>query len=595
MNLHLPQFTLSREEIEKTPNTPRAIKKWQAELPLVNMGETTRLFYLTLRALNRQPLPARLRLDLMELLHPTGRIVLQHLNKHLKALTHPLTGKVRQIARLTEALMLEMSVGYKHVVYNVSSGKDKLDNKSLTLAVHRAMRFLELTLAHNARTYRCGTRSTWHDLHRLEGFAEQLHLADTEIRDDMYTSITSSTPRDVYKQACLLAMAQPFKLRTGEAARLQTYFEKACHLCDMKKALIPDENGLVHVASLKSSEPPAYIPLADITTFSNLRGFDLSRLISTLNDMLEDEEDSSRQRIPLKGETRLETSLIRRLISTWTTPEKRRYSRVLTNRHIVAAIGIRNIIQAINADINPELSKEELFACDTLLNSAEESSPVFAGFSEAITEQFPHPSPADSVIYHASLVNVGDDIDEEPVMQKSPPPPSWQDWQVINTGAGGYGLRWGSDESTNAQVGEVIALREKEYDIHHWRIGVIRWLQNSDEHGLQIGVQLLAPRAIVVSVETIRNRSYSQIMPLEVLMLPAMRTLQHPPSIITPTGIFRSGDILDIAMLDKKLHIELGEIGESPSFFTQFFYTSSQLKNENNKVEEFHDLWDKLN
>ena len=594
MNLHLPQFTLSREEIEKTPNTPRAAKKWQAELPLVNMGETTRLYYLTLRALNRQPLPAKQRLELMELLHPTGLIVLQHLNKHLKALTHPLSGKVRQIARLTEALMLEMSVGYKHVVYGVSSGKEKLDNKALALAVHRAMRFLELTLAHNARTYRCGARSTWHDLHRLEGFAEQFHLADTEIRDGMYTTITSSTPRDVYKQACLLAMAQPFKLRTGEVARLQTYFEKACHLCDMKKSLIPDENGLVHVASLKSSEPPAYIPLADITTFSNLRGFDLSRLISTLNDMLEDEDNSGQYRIPAKGETRLETSLIRRLISTWTTQEKRRYSRVLTNRRIVAAIGIRNIIQAINADINPELSKEEMFACDAL-NGAEAETPAFAGFSEAITEQFAHPSPADSVIYHANLVNVGDDIDEEPVMRKSPPPPSWQDWHVINTGAGGYGLRWDSGDSTNAQVGEVIALREKEYNIHHWRIGVIRWLQNTDEHGLQIGVQLLAPRAIVVSVETIRNRSYSQIMPMEVLMLPGMKTLQHPPSVLAPTGVFRSGDILDIAMLGKKLHIELGEVGESPSFFTQFFYTSSQIKNENNKVEEFHDLWGRLN
>ena len=96
-------------------------------------------------------------------------------------------------------------------------------------------------------------------------------------------------------------------------------------------------------------------------------------------------------------------------------------------------------------------------------------------------------------------------------------------------------------------------------------------------------------------METIRNRSYSQIMPMEVLMLPGMKTLQHPPSVLSPTGVFRSGDILDIAMLGKKLHIELGEVGESPSFFTQFFYTSSQIKNENNKVEEFHDLWGRLN
>ncbi len=592
MNLHLPQFTLSREEIEQTPNTVRAAKKWQSELPLVNMGETTRLFYITIRALNRQPLPAKLRLELMELLHPTGLIVLQHLNKHLKVLTHPLSGKLRQISRLAEALMLELSVGYKHVVYAVSSDKEKLDNRSLALAVHRAMRFLELTLAHNARTYRAGARSTWHDLHRLEGFAEQFHLADTEIRDGMYSTITSSTPRDVYKQACLLAMSQPFTLRTGEASRLQTYFEKACHLCDMKKSLIPDENGMVHVASLKSSEPPAYIPLADITTFSNLRGFDVSRLISTLNDMLEDDGGNDNLLIAGKGDSRLEPSLIRRLIATWTTQEKRRYSRLLTNRDIVAAIGIRNIIQAINADLNPELSKEELFDCESTTNG--EVSPAFAGFSEAVTEQFPHPDPDSSIIYHSDLVGVGDAIADEPVIPKSPPPPSWQDWRVINTGAGGYGLAWKSDETTNAQVGEAIALREKEYNLYHWRTGVIRWLQNSDEHGLQIGVQLLAPRAIVVSVETIRNRSHSEILPMEALMLPGMKTLQHPPSVLVPTGVFQSGDILEIAMLGKKLHIELGEIGESPSFFTQFFYTSSEIKSNATPKEQFEDLWRRL-
>lgn len=100
MNLHLPKFTLSAEEIAQTPNTLRAAKRWQSGLPLVNMGETTRQFYLNLRALNRQPMPAKLRLELMELLHPTALIVLQHLQKHLKALTHPLTGKIKQVLSL---------------------------------------------------------------------------------------------------------------------------------------------------------------------------------------------------------------------------------------------------------------------------------------------------------------------------------------------------------------------------------------------------------------------------------------------------------------------------------------------------------------
>ncbi|HFD87250.1 MAG TPA: hypothetical protein ENJ35_06210 [Gammaproteobacteria bacterium] len=593
MNLHLPQLTLKQAEIEQSPNTLRAAKRWQSELPLVNMGETTRLFYLAIRSLNRQPLPARLRLDLMEQLYSTAQIVLQHLNKHLKVLTHPLAGKIKQISRLNEALLLEMSVGYKHVVYTVATHKEKLDNRSVVLAAHRAMRFLEMALAHNARTYRTGARSTWHDLHRLEAFVEQYHLSDTEVKDDLYNTIDESTARDVYKQACLLAMAQPLKLRTGEVEKLQSYFEKASHLCVMKKSLSPDENGMVHVASLKSSEPPAYIPLADITTFSNLRGFDLSRLISTMNDMIEDEGDTGIYQIPKKGEVRLDSSLIKRLIKAWTTQEKRRYSRVLTNRSIVAAVGIKNIINAINADINPELSREELFIPVSEYDAQEtEDASRFIGDMAADTEQFEHPLPSDSMVYYSELIGV-ENHDEQPAPRKKMPG-SWREWRVINTGAGGYGIAWDKEEASGVQVGEVISLREKEYNIHHWRTGVVRWLHNSDERGLEVGLQLLAPRAIVVSVETIRNRSYSQIMPMDALMLPGMKTLQYPPSLLVPNGVFKSGDILDIAMLGKKLHIELRDIGEAPSFFTQFFYTSSEVKSTVSKKEEFEDLWKRL-
>ncbi len=589
MNLHLPQFTASADAIEQSPNSLRAVRRWKSELPLVNMGETTRLFYLTLRVLNRQVLTARTRYEIMEELRPTARIVLEHLERHLRSISHPLRGKVAQIAKLNEALLLEIAVGYKHIVHDIVNRAEKVDAKVLPSSVHRAMRFLQGSLALKARIYQLGSRSAWHDLHRLQGFAEHQQIALKDVDDDFYSTIDTSTITDVYKQTCLLAMSHPLRLRTGEAEKLQIFYETACHLVALKKSLTPDEHGMVHVVSLKSAEPPDYIPLANITTFSNLRGFDLTRLLGTLQDMCMDDAEHAPPPQPGFSKVRLEKPLLQRLIEIWTTEEKRRFSRVATHRNIITAVGLKNIIAAIHADMHPEMDPEEQFDMGPLYTengpelSSDPSSAVYAG---NLQDQM------DSV-YHADLL-LDDTPPFEDESQKKPLPQSWQEWQVINTGAGGYGLIWNRDLATAVQVGEVIALREKEYAVHHWRTGIVRWLHNSEERGLEIGVQLLAPRAIVVSIETIMNRGYREILPMDALMLPGLKTINQPPSLMVPTGVFDTGDVLEIAMLGRKLHIELKTTGETPSFFTQFFYISSQVKKPANPKEEFDDLWSRI-
>lgn len=593
MNLHLPQYTASLEEIQASPNNQRLVKKWQNGLELVNMGETTRQVYKCLRNLNRQQINPRSRFEMMEQLKPMVRLVLKHLNKHLHGVTFPLLGKSAQITKLNHALLLEGAVAYKHVVHDSAAKGGKIDQKSLMIATHRAMRYLEESVACNAAIYRTDPTSTWHDIHRLQGFAEHSQFADTMVVDKDYATIEGSTISDVFKQACLLAMTQPLRLRSGESDNLRTYFESAVHLASFTKKLIPDSNGRVHVVSLKSSEPPAFIPLADITTFSNLRGFDLTRLISTLNDIADSSGDA-----PVKAgfsKVQLEPQLIRRLINTWSTEEKRRFSRVSTNRGIVAAIGLHRIISAIHDDLQPEFTREELFVGSNI------STPSDARLSDQFyhtgNDSFAPQTHSDLSTFDPTYRNdimLGGEIASSPA-QKTGQPDTWLDWQVTNTGAAGYGLEWKKETPSLARVGELMALREKEYNIHHWRIGITRWIKNPNDGGLQIGVQLIAPRALVVSVDSIANRNQSETMPIEALMLPGMKTIEQPPSILVPNQFFTLGDILEISMLGKKLRIELNSLGESPSFYSQFFYRSSTVKEETVKSrEEFEDLWSRL-
>lgn len=590
MNLHLPQLNANEDDISRSPNTLRTAKRWQTELPLINMGETTRIFYMTQRLLNRQKLSIKVRHEVMEQLRSTARIVLTHLRRHLTSPSYPLTGKAKQIAKLEHALLLELSVGYKHIIHTVANFDDKLDQKTLTITIHRAMRYLEEAMACNASVYHTNMPGTWHDLHRLQGYAESNHLAEIEVEDKEFQTITHATITDVYKQACLLSMSHPFRLRSGEAYKLRTYFETACHLCDLTKTLAPDADGLLHVISLKSSEPPAYIPLADITTFSNLRGFDPSRLISTLSDVSqateEEEYTSGFSKVDLGPQ------LIKRLITSWTKQEKRRFNRVSTHRRVVTAIGLNNIIHAINADVHPDLAK------DDLVDTRRERDPTETGYFDGFTVQLDGSPIKQKEIrgidptYHGDIVNGSDTTYTLNAVKEVPE--SWHEWEVVNTGAGGYGLLWGNNTPSPAQVGELIALREREYNVHHWRIGVIRWLHNSPKKGLEIGLQLIAPRSVVVSIERIQNRSYSEEMPFEALMLPGLKTIKQPPSLLVPNQVFTVSDILEVSVLGKKLDIELKKVGENPSFYTQFFYRSSEILQTASAKEDFDELWNRL-
>ena len=84
-----------------------------------------------------------------------------------------------------------------------------------------------------------------------------------------------------------------------------------------------------------------------------------------------------------------------------------------------------------------------------------------------------------------------------------------QNWKMVNVSAGGYCLLWDNPETTRAQVGELLGIREQsDPDTFHWRLGVIRWLKFVEKRGLELGVQMLSPGAVGVAARMdIKSRS----------------------------------------------------------------------------------------
>lgn len=587
MNFYLPKLTSGAEAIQSAPQSADGARKWLGTLSMVNLGDSTRNLYKTLQVLNRRSFSPKERLDIMEQVLPFSEQVLNTLSTQLKTSQLPLSSRQVQIDKLIQALLSELAVGYKHVIHDLLSQRQKpslkLSGKQVALATHRAMRLLGQALTQHDRSYSQASDSLWHDIHRLQQFAETHKITDARVRDSSYRTIEQSTILDVYKQVCLMSLCQPFRLRLAEMDELQRFLETGVALCEIRKSLLSDDRGAVFVASLRSSEPPAYLPLADITTFSNLRGFDLGQLFAYLRQ----QQDGTAEPDPMLH-TQLSPLLARRILHILSQQEKRRFSRVVTNRPITIALGLKNIVSAIEADTRPEMSKEELFdlsasapqGIDPLLNplafNADETLSGISFDQSSLYTDFDNGSVA-------SLPN------EAPPTSAPALPDSWREWNIVNSGAAGYGLQWSNPEPCLAHVGEIVAIREKEYNIHHWRIGLVRWIKNHQPKCIDIGIQLLAPRAIIVKVDTLTPGEKTS-----ALMLPGMKAVHQPPSFICPPGIYTTGDSLDINMLEKNLSIELTSVGEAPGTYNQFFYKAHGVRKAAVTREPFDDLWSKL-
>ena len=175
-------------------------------------------------------------------------------------------------------------------------------------------------------------------------------------------------------------------------------------------------------------------------------------------------------------------------------------------------------------------------------------------------------------------------------------------WEVVNISAGGYCLHWNSETTSNAQIGELIAINECGANgAYEWRIGVIRWMQFTVKHGLEIGVHLLSPKVIAALAHRLNQ---SNEAPFEALMIPGIRPLNQPATLILPAHAFKTGDRLKIEILDQKIEITLSEISEHTGSFTQFQFEHIDQQTRKSKTDkkegtskkknDFDEIWSSL-
>jgi len=592
LNISVSEQTLT--SLSFADHTPVAIKKWVKDLPMANIGETSRQLYQAIIELNKLMIAPNVRSQLLEIMRKPIHYVCQELSKHFLNQSIVLTEKQQKIANLTQALQIHLANGYKAVMSDAISNISNVKTKKLfACAAHRMMSEYGRVLLRANQLYIPAPKDLWLDVHRVFKFSETIDLLKYVITDDENKHQTETRIDQAYKQNLLLSCCRPNQLRQSD---IQLVYEAFEIWSDYVEAGSEYSSNAVFVINMEQDLPPRYRSLLHSSLTEHYYGFDTAELVDRLTDHLsslqQKQGDGSSHLTSPKG---ISDVLINHLNQAFGILTKRTFKRIanqgslnlcigLSASHFYASGEVEFHTQMLHRNAPSIESNENIF-----LTQARRQSDAWAGAHDTGGYSASQSSP------------LGADISfDRPVRKENEVYPRYV-VPLLNTSPGGYCLQWAGDVPKNIQAGELISLRETEDQ--PWSIAVIRWIRHIKKKGTQIGIELLAPSAQPCGVQLL-HRTGDPSEYLRGMLLPELSSIGQPATLITPRLPFQSGHKVSIRLSEAENKCQLEERVSATASFSQFELSESvQIMGKNAQTnkdasqgteDDFDSLWPTL-
>ncbi|MEK6748424.1 MAG: hypothetical protein AABY83_04375 [Pseudomonadota bacterium] len=554
LGLQLP--TLEHVQLDSPFSDVRGLDAWIRGLPIANVGESTRLVYTTLHRANRTTFPAEQRLKGLEALRQIVQFLTSTLEKHFLDHAFPLPERNYRVAELVRELDAEMAAGYKRVLEELLQGADaKIDAHHLLIATQRALHYLAQTVLISHQLYSTPFAFVWLDIHFLYLFAEQNHIQDTPVVDELDKISGTRTIAETYKCTLLFALANPFRLAQRNIQHAYALAELCAKQCELLKINDPANPPGLFVVELDQDRGPGAFR-AEEKYSTHIRAINTARLIQ----MVKDQGAQITQSLQTPGSaTRAaqiqHQELLLRLVTLWGAVPQRGFSRQGNNHHTQLVLGLPAIYQQL-----PPPSATIQFAAPAQFRVAE--APPSAAQKEdiwALAERYtlaaPTPPP--------------DPPTPEPTTPARPAPFACY---VTNESAGGCRLIWKDGEATRVGIGMLIGIQSQEQNTA-WQIGVVRWLKAITRHDLVLGIEFLAQHATAVAVRrsTTNPHDPRAAAYTRALTLPETPAAGLAQTLITPPD-FKEGAQIELFDGTHSQIVRLARRLESSGNFCQFEY-----------------------
>jgi hypothetical protein len=322
--------------------TPEQVADWLQALPADNPPEQGRQMLVRLTALNRARARVTLRQDVTEQIHARALEIFPMLLGALASATLPLSDTSRSAVGVAEELVTEIAYSYKHLLVEQSRRLFGLASSGRAmLPVIRAMQLLARRLAIGYRMYATNPKGVWLELHELYQFALRRGLANRALPDE------ADTPLSIYRDALLVAFAEPLKLMQGDLDRVHAWLARFGALASL--ATTGQSRGGQGVFLIKPQRDVPGYALAK-RHHPMPQGHDLQLSTLPLADALLDQlarlaagESAKSLGLPEDADDAAFRDLLGRLVKHWGAVPNRRFTRLRTHARVEVSIGIRGI------------------------------------------------------------------------------------------------------------------------------------------------------------------------------------------------------------------------------------------------------------
>ena len=566
VKLQLPRQDFTGEPLFMP--TTEAAMDWVAGLPVTNTNALVQLIHQALGELNQTKLIPETRFAIMEVLLPNVLIAVLNLSKRFMNQPLIMPEEPRRMADLSDQLLSLASTCYTIIAIETIQQRDEIHKTNparLTCeALQRALVFMGRKVLQNFLLHRPMEIRGWQTLHQLYALGDNQRLGDLPVPKPLTGANTIKT---TYLQAVMIGCCKANQLRQSELTALYRGFQQWSERVIFSSESTGNDLFLV---DLDSDQAPLYTALYRKTPGPMCRFIDTTALVQHLIEL---KQEAGGKAINFDKASHVPVNLLEHLITCLGSMSLRNFKRTSTENALRICVGLNSTHYHV--------------AGERLFEQLVQGSGVSAPESETTADnQFLNPlrqadvwqaaNPGDytgeqKLVPHL-LVDVDSFTHNRLFEDNDSALPATERYPIFtarlaDASPGGYCLEWTSELPGDIKAGDIVGLKEEEHN--DWVIAAIRWISRLSNAKTLIGLELLSPRAIAFGA-SIHRKGEGKAAPMRVLLLPEIKLVGQPQTLITPRTGFKERQKITLASGSESSSIQLLRHVASTGSFSQF-------------------------
>lgn len=539
-----------------------SVKEWLANLSMLNLGDTARQLYTTLKELSQLQTDEQTRFELVELIRPSVLMIISSLSKHYFSQNFSLDQRAQRIASLVEEIRIYLIIIYDTIslhcyqklqsqnfgLFNIKNKKNLLDLTAQSS--HRALTEMAGLLYELQSLYFTVPHGLWKKTHSLYQRALQLHLTKVEIEDKTSPIMAISNIKRAYNRMMIMGASNTNKLRQSEIRAIYQFSILWADLIALDSA---ETAYHLFAIDLNQDQPPVYVTKKAGSAASMLY-MNAQKLLQHFKNLM----NPAPQYLHASEQKQFSAALKVHLVDNFSTPSERTHTRHPYAGKVDIAFGLIGI----HYHLSNGKTFEDIINVhrDSLLSSDTEIKNLFG-----------------QIDYDFDFPGQGSQNKTEAIAEIA----ELYQCEIVNISPGGYCLRWQGESPITLRTGELIVLCEPSDNV--WHIGLIRWVKQIPVRIIEFGIEIISSRAKICGIRAAqRNDGIDSFK--RAILLPEIQSLNRPATLITQAFAFHNHQRVVIRYGNEEIRAILNKECLITQSFIQFEYTIEEDSLNSTKI-----------